>query len=226
MDSVISLSDISKVYHTNGGSINALSHINLKIERGSFTAIIGQSGSGKSTLMNILGCLDTATEGEYMLNGISVSYMKEKQLSFVRNNIIGFVFQSFNLIPTLNAFENVELPLIYRKTDRKERYERSMYALERVGLSERISHRPNQLSGGQQQRVAIARAIAAKPQIILADEPTGNLDQNSGNEILDILKEMNNEGVTVILITHDNIIAKKIGNCIRISDGKIVSDSV
>lgn len=224
MNSVISLSDISKIYHTTGGDVHALSHINLEIEYGSFTAVVGQSGSGKSTLMNILGCLDTPTGGEYILNGQSVSDMKEKQLSFVRNNVIGFVFQSFNLIPTLNAFENVELPLIYRKTDKKERYERSMYALERVGLSERITHRPNQLSGGQQQRVAIARAIAAKPQIILADEPTGNLDMASGNEILDILKEMNGEGVTVILITHDNGIAEKINNRIRISDGKIIKD--
>lgn len=225
MNSVISLCDVSKIYHTKGGDVNALSHINLKIERGSFTAIVGQSGSGKSTLMNILGCLDTPTDGEYYLNGEIVSSMKEKQLSFVRNNIIGFVFQSFNLIPTLNALENVELPFIYRRTERKERHERSISALERVGLSERMTHRPNQLSGGQQQRVAIARAIATNPQIVLADEPTGNLDKKSGNEILEILKEMNHKGVTIILITHDNNIAKNAENCIRISDGKIISDS-
>ena len=225
MNSIISLCDISKVYHTKGGDVNALSHINLEIERGSFTAIVGQSGSGKSTLMNILGCLDTPTDGEYYLDGEIVSSMKEKQLSFVRNNVIGFVFQSFNLIPTLNALENVELPLIYRRTERHERHERSVSALERVGLAERMTHRPNQLSGGQQQRVAIARAIATSPQIILADEPTGNLDRKSGNEILDILKEMNRNGVTIILITHDNEIAKKAENCIRISDGKLISNS-
>ncbi len=223
MDNVILLSEIFKVYNTNGGSICALSNINLKIERGSFTAIVGQSGSGKSTLMNILGCLDTPTSGKYFLDNKPVSNMKEKDLTFIRNNVIGFIFQSFNLISTLNAIENVELPLIYRKTEKKERRRLAMCALERVGLSNRISHRPNQLSGGQQQRVAIARAIAAKPQIILADEPTGNLDRKSGNEILEILKEMNTDGTTIVLITHDNNIAKQSQRCIRISDGKVVS---
>lgn len=222
MNSIISLSNISKIYHTKSGDVHALSDINLEIEQGSFTAIVGQSGSGKSTLMNILGCLDSPTNGQYLLNGYSVSNIKEKRLAFIRNNIIGFIFQSFNLIPTLNALENVELPLIYRKLDRYERHKRSISALELVGLSERTTHRPNQLSGGQQQRVAIARAIATEPRIILADEPTGNLDCKSGNEIINILKEMNSDGVTVILITHDNGIAEKAQRRIRISDGKII----
>lgn len=226
MSNVISLANISKIYQTKSGNVNALSNINLNIERGSFTAIVGQSGSGKSTLMNILGCLDVPTSGTYILNNQNVSDMKEKKLSFIRNNVIGFIFQSFNLIPTLNALENVELPLVYRKVNKTDRYDLSVLALKRVGLSERINHRPNQLSGGQQQRVAIARAIATRPQIILADEPTGNLDKNSGNEILEILQEMNNDGTTIILITHDNGIAKKIGKCIRISDGKIIEHSL
>lgn len=222
MEKVIRLEDVSKVYHTKGGDVNALSHISLEIEKGAFTAIVGQSGSGKSTLMNILGCLDIPTSGRYFLDGKKVSDMKEKQLSFVRNNVIGFIFQSFNLIPTLNAIENAELPLIYRGIKRSERYELAVNALKRVGLEKRLMHRPNELSGGQQQRVAIARAIAAEPEIILADEPTGNLDKKSGEEIMAILKEMNRENTTVILITHDMNIAKQADRQLCISDGKII----
>lgn len=225
MNNIIVLSDVSKIYHTKGGDVNALLHANLEIERGSFTAVIGQSGSGKSTLMNILGCLDIPTCGKYYLDGQTVSSMKEKQLSYIRNNVIGFIFQSFNLVSTLNAIENVELPLIYRGLKKKERYERSMNALKCVGLENRLNHRPNELSGGQQQRVAIARAIASKPQIILADEPTGNLDKKSGNEIMNILRQMNNDGTTIVLITHDNNIARQAKRCIQISDGKILNEN-
>lgn len=223
MDNIIRLDDVSKIYHTKGGDVNALSHISLEIEKGSFTAIVGQSGSGKSTLMNILGCLDIPTSGQYFLDGQKVSDMKEKQLSFVRNNIIGFIFQSFNLIPTLNAIENAELPLTYRGMKKSERYELAVDALKRVGLEKRLTHRPNELSGGQQQRVAIARAIAAEPEIILADEPTGNLDKKSGQEIMSILREMNSENTTIILITHDMSIAKQADRQLCISDGKIIS---
>lgn len=222
MENIISLRNISKVYSSRSGCVNALDNINLDIPENAFTAIIGQSGSGKSTLMNILGCLDTPTFGEYYLNGINVSNLKEKQLSFIRNNTIGFIFQSFNLIPSLTAIENTELPLMYRGTPKNKRHKLAFEALEMVGLSKRMNHRPNELSGGQQQRVAIARTIAANPKIILADEPTGSLDSHSGNEVIEILKRLNNNGTAVILITHDESIAKKADNRIKISDGKIV----
>lgn len=221
MQDVIVLSDVCKVYQTNGGIVNALSNANLNISEGSFTSVVGQSGSGKSTLMNILGCLDTPTSGEYFLDGIPVSDMSENELSFIRNNIIGFIFQGFNLIPSLNALENVELPLIYRGMKKSKRKLLALEALEMVGLKKRIEHKPCELSGGQQQRVAIARAVASKPKLILADEPTGNLDSGSGNEIMEILKELHKNGSTIVLITHDNHIAAMAQNCIRISDGKI-----
>ena len=208
MDNLIVLSDVCKIYASKNNSVNALQHIYLNIGKGQFISIIGQSGSGKSTLMNILGCLDTPTSGEYFLDNIPVSDMKEKQLSFIRNNIIGFIFQSFNLIPSLNAIENVELPLIYRGIKKSKRRLLATNALKTVGLEKRMLHKPFELSGGQQQRVAIARAIAAKPKIILADEPTGNLDSNSGDEIMDILKELHRQGTTIVLITHDNSIAR------------------
>ena len=221
MNNLIVLSDVCKTYNSKNNSVHALQHINININRGQFVSVIGQSGSGKSTLMNILGCLDTPTSGEYLLDNIPVSGMKENQLSFIRNNIIGFIFQSFNLIPSLNALENVELPLIYRGIKKSKRKFLALNSLKIVGLEKRIYHRPFELSGGQQQRVAIARAIAADPKIILADEPTGNLDSNSGNEIMDILKQLHHQGTTIILITHDNNIAKMAETCIKISDGKI-----
>lgn len=221
MNNLIILSDVCKTYNSKNNSVHALQHINININRGQFVSVIGQSGSGKSTLMNILGCLDTPTSGEYLLDNIPVSGMKENQLSFIRNNIIGFIFQSFNLIPSLNALENVELPLIYRGIKKSKRKFLALNSLKIVGLEKRIYHRPFELSGGQQQRVAIARAIAADPKIILADEPTGNLDSNSGNEIMDILKQLHHQGTTIILITHDNNIAKMAETCIKISDGKI-----
>ena len=221
MNNLIVLSDVCKTYNSKNNSVHALQHINININRGQFVSVIGQSGSGKSTLMNILGCLDTPTSGEYLLDNIPVSGMNESQLSFIRNNIIGFIFQSFNLIPSLNALENVELPLIYRGIKKSKRKFLALNSLKTVGLEKRIYHRPFELSGGQQQRVAIARAIAADPKIILADEPTGNLDSNSGNEIMDILKQLHHQGTTIILITHDNNIAKMAETCIKISDGKI-----
>lgn len=225
MDNIIDIKNVSKVYNKGCAEVTALSDVNLAVERGAFTAIIGKSGSGKSTLMNILGCLDTPSAGEYYLEGERVSTLGERRLSYIRNNVVGFIFQSFNLIPTMTALENVELPLIYRKTDRHKRLELARNALEMVGLSNRINHCPFELSGGQQQRVAIARAIAAEPSLILADEPTGNLDISAGRDVMRILSELNNSGKTIVLITHDSSVAKKAGNQIEISDGQIVSDN-
>lgn len=213
--------NVCKTYYTKGGCVEALKNICLKVDNGSFVSVIGQSGSGKSTLMNILGCLDTPTKGEYFLDGIPVSEMSERKLSYVRNSVIGFIFQGFNLIPTMNAQENVELPLIYRGVGKSERRQIAKSALEKVGLGKRTTHKPNELSGGQQQRVAIARAIAAEPKLILADEPTGNLDSKSGSEIMEILKALNRDGATIVLITHDNTVAEMAQKCIKISDGQI-----
>ncbi|WP_457943807.1 ABC transporter ATP-binding protein [Caproiciproducens sp. LBM24188] len=203
--------------------VRALDGISFSISQGEFIAIVGPSGSGKSTLMNILGCLDTPTSGEYFLNGQNVAGLNEKKLTYIRNREIGFVFQSFNLVPGLDALENVELPLLYRGMPREERRRLAQSALEQVGLAERMHHKPSQMSGGQQQRVAIARAIAARPPIILADEPTGNLDSKSGASIMEILKALNAEGETVILITHDNNIAHTAGRMLKIQDGRMVS---
>lgn len=225
MQKLIEIKRISKVYNTGCAEVYALSDVSLDINKGDFTAIIGKSGSGKSTLMNILGCLDIPTSGEYFLDGEEVSTLSERKLSYIRNKIIGFIFQSFNLVPTMTALENVELPLIYRKTERKKRHALAVAALEMVGLSERMNHRPFELSGGQQQRVAIARAIAAEPPLILADEPTGNLDAGSSAEIMKILSELHNSGRTVIIITHDNSIANMADNRIEISDGRIIADA-
>ena len=199
--------------------------MNLQIHENEFVAIIGQSGSGKSTLMNMLGCLDIPTSGTYMLHDKDVSHMSDNELSDIRNKEIGFIFQGFNLIANLTALENVELPLIYRGVGRKERAKLSETALEKVGLAKRKTHKPSEMSGGQQQRVAIARAIAQAPPIILADEPTGNLDSGSTKEIMEILKGLHEEGRTVILITHDNDIAAQAKRVIKIMDGRIVSDS-
>ena len=221
MENVIVLSDICKTYVSKNNMVYALKNVGLKIGKGEFVSITGQSGSGKSTLMNILGCLDIPTSGEYILDGISVSRMNERQLSFVRNKVIGFIFQNFNLIPSLNALENVELPLIYRGIKKSARRQMALDSLEKVGLGKRVMHKPCELSGGQQQRVAIARAVAAEPEIILADEPTGNLDVNSGNEIMDILKRLHKNGATVVLITHDKRVAEMAERQVKISDGEI-----
>lgn len=226
MSALIDIRNIYKIYNPGENEVRALDGINLSIGHGEFVAIIGQSGSGKSTLMNMLGCLDVPTVGQYLLNGADVSRLKDDELSDIRNKEIGFIFQGFNLIPNLTAVENVELPLIYRGIGKQERRELAVQALEMVGLSKRLNHKPAEMSGGQQQRVAIARAIAAKPPVILADEPTGNLDTHSSKEIMEILKELHKSGRTVILITHDNEIAAEAKRLIRIRDGKIAEDNI
>ncbi|MCQ4022913.1 MULTISPECIES: ABC transporter ATP-binding protein [unclassified Ruminococcus] len=219
--SLLRLQNVSKIYNQGENRIFALNDVSLKIENGEFTAIVGKSGSGKSTLLNILGCLDTPDSGEYFLSGRSVGRLGENELSRIRNRMIGFVFQSFNLIPSLSACENVELPLKYRGIAKDERKHLALTALDEVGLFERAQHKPNQLSGGQQQRVAIARAIAAQPQLILADEPTGNLDTKSENDVIRILKRLNESGKTVVVITHGKKLAKIANRRITISDGKV-----
>lgn len=224
MDNLISVRDMSKIYNPGENEVRALDHVNLEIEKGEFVAIIGHSGSGKSTLMNMLGCLDVPTSGSYYLNGRDVSVMKDNQLSEIRNQEIGFIFQGFNLIANLTALENVELPLIYRGIGRSKRHTLAKEALVRVGLETRMEHKPSEMSGGQQQRVAIARAIAAQPPVILADEPTGNLDSASTQEIMEILKGLHKMGRSVILITHDNEIAEQAKRVVRILDGRIVED--
>ena len=226
MSALIDIRNIYKIYNPGENEVRALDGINLSIGHGEFVAIIGQSGSGKSTLMNMLGCLDVPTAGQYLLNGADVSRLRDDELSDIRNKEIGFIFQGFNLIPNLTAVENVELPLIYRGIGKQERRELAVQALEMVGLSKRLNHKPAEMSGGQQQRVAIARAIAAKPPVILADEPTGNLDTHSSKEIMEILKELHKSGRTVILITHDNEIAAEAKRLIRIRDGKIAEDNI
>ena len=226
MEPLIRVVDMCKIYNPGEIEVRALDLVNLEIFQGEFVAIIGQSGSGKSTFMNMLGCLDVPTSGKYFLNGTDVSTMADNDLSEIRNREIGFIFQGFNLIPNLTAEENVELPLIYRGIDRKTRRKLALESLHMVGLDKRVSHKPNEMSGGQQQRVAIARAIAAKPPVILADEPTGNLDSASSKEILAILKDMHRNGRTIILITHDNGIAAQAKRVVRIMDGKIESDVI
>ena len=222
--SLMKLTGIHKIYNPGENEVRALDNIDLTINRGEYVAIIGQSGSGKSTLMNILGCLDVPTSGEYILDGHDVSTLTDDEQSDIRNREIGFIFQGFNLIQNLTALKNVELPLIYRGVNQQERIELSRKALEKVGLAKRENHRPTEMSGGQQQRVAIARAIAQAPPVILADEPTGNLDSGSTCEIMKILKDLHQEGRTVIIITHDNEIAESAKRIIRIRDGKIVED--
>ncbi len=224
MSALVEIRDMSKIYNPGENEVRALDHVSLTIQKGEFVAIIGQSGSGKSTLMNMIGCLDVPTEGTYILNGQDVSRLKDDELSDIRNREIGFIFQGFNLIPNLTARENVELPLIYRGVSQKERHELSERALKVVGLEHRMNHRPSEMSGGQQQRVAIARAIAQAPPVILADEPTGNLDSASSREIINVLKELHEDGRTVILITHDNDIAAQAKRVVRIMDGKVERD--
>ncbi len=225
MSALVEIIDMCKVYNPGENEVRALDHVSVNIDEGEFVAIIGQSGSGKSTLMNMLGCLDVPTSGIYILHGQDVSALKDDELSDIRNREIGFIFQGFNLIPNLTALENVELPLIYRGVSKSKRKELSEKALEKVGLGHRMDHRPAEMSGGQQQRVAIARAIAQAPPIILADEPTGNLDSHSTKEIMGILRELHGDGRTVILITHDNEIAAQANRVIKIRDGRIEEDS-
>ena len=223
---LIEVRDVYKIYNPGENQVNALDGVSITIDEGEFVAIIGQSGSGKSTLMNMLGLLDTPTHGEYYINGKLVDDLTDDQMSAIRNEEIGFIFQGFNLISSLTALENVELPLVYRGMPKQERREISQDALERVGLGERMNHLPAEMSGGQQQRVAVARAIAAKPRVILADDPTGNLDTKSTKEVMAILHELKDEGRTVIVITHDNEIAEEAERVIRIRDGKVVEDYI
>ena len=218
---MIEMQDIVKQYTLGGETIYALDHVSLRVEKGEYVTIIGPSGSGKSTLMNLIGCLDTADSGTYLLNGKPIRKYREKQLAEVRSKQIGFIFQGFNLLPKLSALENVELPMIYQGVRASERKKRAVAALERVGLGGRMKHRPNQLSGGQQQRCAIARAIAVNPSLILADEPTGNLDQKTGREILNIFDELHQAGNTIVLITHDPKVALCGQRMIRIEDGRL-----
>jgi ABC-type antimicrobial peptide transport system, ATPase component len=215
------LKDLNKSYNMGNEKVYALRNINIKVDDGEFIAVIGPSGSGKSTLMNIIGCLDTPDCGEYYINEQNITKLSDNKLAKIRNLKIGFIFQSFNLLPRLTALENIELPLIYRGLNKKDTIEKSMKAVEMVGISDRIAHRPNEMSGGQQQRTAIARAIAGEPDIILADEPTGNLDSKSGKEIMDILVNLNNKGKTIILITHDLSMAHYAGRMLKICDGVI-----
>lgn len=222
---LITIKDMCKIYNPGENEVRALDHVNLTIDRGEYVAIIGHSGSGKSTLMNMLGCLDVPTSGSYYLNGQDVSRMTDDELSDIRNVEIGFIFQGFNLIANLTAIENVELPLIYRGVPKAKRRELSVAALKKVGLAHRMNHKPSQMSGGQQQRVAIARAIAAEPPVILADEPTGNLDSVSTKEIIAILEQLHDSGRTVVIITHDDEIAEQAARRVRIKDGRVVLDT-
>lgn len=218
---MIVFKNINKNYVVGSEEVHALKDVHFQIGAGEFVAIIGPSGSGKSTLMNIMGCLDVPDSGEYYIDNTNVVELNDNSLAEIRNKKIGFVFQSFNLLPKLTAFQNVELPLIYRGLNKKERYEKTIKAMEMVGLMDRIKHRPNEMSGGQQQRIAIARAIVGEPEIILADEPTGNLDSKSGKEIMNILTDLNNRGKTVVLITHDLSAVQYTGRILKIHDGQL-----
>lgn len=218
---LIEMEEVFRIYELGPQTIYALRGVNLKIDRGEYVAIMGPSGSGKSTLMNIVGCLDTPTSGRYLLDGIAVETMTDDELAAVRNRKIGFVFQTFNLLARASALHNVELPLVYAKVDRKERRERAIQTLEDVGLGDRLNHQPNELSGGQRQRVAIARALVNKPSLLLADEPTGNLDSQTGREILDLFRELSTKGNSIIMVTHEDDVAREAQRVIHIRDGKI-----
>ena len=221
---LILLQGVRKVYPMAGGGVKALDGIDLRIDEGEYVAVMGPSGSGKSTLMNIVGCLDTPTAGTYMLRGQAVQGMADDDLARIRNREIGFVFQTFNLLPRVSALRNVELPLIYSRLSGAERMDRTRVALEEVGLAERAHHRPSELSGGQRQRVAIARALVTRPSLILADEPTGNLDSRTGEEILQLFEEINGQGKTIILVTHEESVARRARRVVRFLDGRIEND--
>ncbi|MSP64488.1 MAG: ABC transporter ATP-binding protein [Ignavibacteria bacterium] len=226
MPNVINIQHISKSYEMGDQTVHALEDVSLRIDRGEYLAIMGPSGSGKSTLMNMLGCLDTPTSGLYQFNDANVSSMTDDDLARIRNKEIGFVFQTFNLLARSNTLHNVELPLIYAGIGKEERYRRALEALTHVGLEQRIHHKPNELSGGQRQRVAIARALVTKPSIILADEPTGNLDTKTGDEIMQLFGELHKEGHTIILVTHEEYIAEHAHRIIRLRDGRVEKDEV
>lgn len=224
MQSIISLRDIGRSYRVGTEVIHALRSVSLDIYKNEYVALMGPSGSGKSTLMNTLGCLDTPSKGEYILNGVSVAKMSDNQLAEVRNKEIGFVFQTFNLMPRLSALENVTVPLVYSGINKKDRFQLALTALKHVGLGDRTKHKPNELSGGQKQRVAIARALVNKPSIILADEPTGNLDSKTSDEIMGLFEEIHKQGNTIILVTHEEDIALHAHRIVRLKDGLIESD--
>lgn len=221
MQPLIFMRNLYKIYNPGENEVRALDGLDLTVEKGEFLAVVGHSGSGKSTLMNMIGCLDVPSWGEYWLEGINVGTLTDNELAIIRNELVGFVFQSFNLIPGLTAFENVELPLIYRGATAARRRQLTLEALERVGLLDRMTHRPSQMSGGQQQRVAVARAIAARPPLILADEPTGNLDSRAGAQVFSIIRQLHAEGNTVVLITHDEGLAHEAQRIVHITDGRI-----
>lgn len=221
---IIRMDDIGKIYDTGKIQVEALKNVNLSIEKCEFVSIMGPSGSGKSTLMNIIGCLDRSTSGIYELDNVNISGLDEVELAKIRNKKIGFVFQSFNLLPRITALQNIELPMIYAGVGKKERRAKAIEALERVSLAERMDHKPNELSGGQKQRVAIARALVNNPAILLADEPTGNLDSASGEDIMAVFQELNREGVTIVLVTHEPDIAEHTKRIIRFRDGFLTSD--
>ena len=224
MSALIEFDDVCKYYQMGDTTVKAVDHITMQIEKGEFVAIVGQSGSGKSTCMNIIGCLDVPTSGVYRLNGKDVGSMSKNELAEIRNEMLGFIFQQYNLLPKLTLMENVELPLIYAGLSRKEQQARARTALQQVGLGEKLNNKPSQLSGGQQQRASIARALAGGPAVILADEPTGALDSHTGREVLGILQKLHRQGNTVVLITHDNSIAVQAERIIRLEDGHIVYD--
>lgn len=223
---IIRMTNLEKIYKNGSIEVEALKHVDLSIEEGEFVSIMGPSGSGKSTLMNVIGCLDRATSGYYELDGVSISKLSDIELAKIRNKKIGFVFQSFNLLPKISALQNVELPMIYAGVSKKERRKRAIEALEKVNLVDRMHHKPNELSGGQRQRVAIARSLVNNPAIILADEPTGNLDSTSGEEIMAVFQGLNKEGVTIVLVTHEPDIAEHTKRVVSFRDGLLVTDNI
>lgn len=223
---IISMVGVSKVYDTGKIQVEALRHIDLKVQRGEFVAVVGPSGSGKSTLLNLLGCLDTPTSGEYHLAGEAVAGLDRDGLADVRNRRVGFIFQSFNLLPALTALENVEMPMLFGGVGRRERRSRALEHLARVGLNDRVDHKPTELSGGQMQRVAVARALAMAPDIILADEPTGNLDTSSGSDVMGLLSELWTQGRTLVVVTHDQSLARRAQRIVELRDGLVVRDAI